>query len=920
MGSLDEENPTWDRVRSHPAGGGTPGMALETHLLGVARRARRSTPAGAETTGGKRLAVAAGITALAHDFGKATSGFQAGLGGEPDPDGLGDTHARLGGFAAYYALRKRGFARRTRLAGFIAVARHHGVLPETKELLNQFSADSWWDGRYTATAIDQARDIDEYAGEFATALFDELLAGTDGSWADFRRSLTGDDERMRTWLVEDYYRDGAGMPVNTNFTSAGTYVDTLRLYGTLTFADKTHAAGVDATDDRLTADPIDAERVRTYIDQLGGDDDSDADETGVELASRLDHLRSTIQARLDGTGKTDPVDSFLGSDADVATLTLPTGYGKTLAGLLTAARIREESGGDRIVYALPFTSIIDQTADVLRDVLDDGGGDPARTRSLTVHHHLSEALTLSDDDGDDGATDEAAGEEYLLAESWRAGVTLTTFVQLFESLAGPRNAQSTKLPALYDSVIVVDEPQAIPLQWWPLVRRLVGMLTESFDATVLLMTATQPRIVDDSRTYQLLDDESLRALEREQFERRPARVEYHFDESVFEDDELVTHRTAGSRLAASLAGSSASTLTICNTIDSAEALLQSTLGSLDGDYHDVAGAFADTCLTDGQIGVPPATVDGQASRERAAFVRELLDDAGPDEPLVLFLSTRLRPCDRRFLVAVARDVAREDVPVLVVSTQLVEAGVDVSFDRVYRDFAPLDSIVQAAGRCNRSFERGLGAGDVVVWQLEPPGERTIPPGEAVYARSGAGLDLVSRTRSALADAGVDGGADVDERRVAETAVESYHEWVGQAVGVVAKDNCLYEAFERADGAYLRRASLIDDDLSFELYVCRTAEDRERVDDLREARNEPNFDRVREIRDDLADIRVSVPVYRGDSEAASVLAELRPLVTSSRRDEGVDETERILDVRSDGDYFDVATGVDVPEPSAERRFK
>jgi hypothetical protein len=735
---------------------------------------------------------------------------------------------------------------------------------------------------------------------------------------------------MRTRLLDDYYRgspeDGPVVGVNTDFESAATYVDTLRLYGTITFADKTHAAGVGDDDERLEADPLDAEQVRTYIDQLGDGDEANMDEPSARLASRLDGLRGSVQEQLDGEGENDPLGTFLASDVDVATLTMPTGYGKTLAGLLTAARIREETERDRIVYALPFTSIIDQTADVLRDVLDDGSGDPARTRSLTVHHHLTEALTLSDDDrggADDGATDEAAGEEFLLAESWRAGVTLTTFVQLFESLAGPRNSQSTKLSALYRSVVVVDEPQAIPLQWWPLVRRLIRTLTEAFDASVVLMTATQPRLVDDSRTHQLLGDDSLERIEREYFERYPARVEYYFDDSVFQVDDLLAHRTAGSQLASIGVDSSASTLAICNTIDSAEALYESATAAMPGEHVDVAREYEEECLVDDQFGAPPGTVGGRASRERGAFVRTITESVERDQQLTLFLSTRLRPCDRRFLIAVARDLAREDVPVLVVSTQLVEAGVDVSFDRVYRDFAPLDSLVQAAGRCNRSFERGLGAGDVSVWQLEPPGDRSIPPGEAVYARSDGdtALDLISRTRSTLAAVGVDAGDRVAERRIAETAVEEYHDRVGKAVDVVAEDNGLYEAFERADGRRLRRASLIDDDLSFELYVCRTRGDRQRIRELESARAEREFEKVSEIRDDLAEIQVSVPVYRGTSEAAEVLKKLSPLVTGSHWEDSADETERVLEVDDERfeDYFDVATGVDVPEPSAERRF-
>jgi len=152
-----------------------------------------------------------------------------------------------------------------------------------------------------------------------------------------------------------------------------------------------------------------------------------------------------------------------------------------------------------------------------------------------------------------------------------------------------------------------------------------------------------------------------------------------------------------------------------------------------------------------------------------------VDDA-QGQPLLVHLTTRHRPCDRRHLIDVASDLAEAGEPVLFVSTQLVEAGVDVSFDEVIRDFAPMDSLVQAAGRCNRSYGRNRGR--VTVWQLAPPPNRETTPASAVYGR---GESLTKLTGQALAT--VYDGDPMPEPDVTRNAVEHYFDLLdGRDVG------------------------------------------------------------------------------------------------------------------------------------------
>lgn len=941
--SLNADDPTWPELLSHPADGDRGSVALETHLLGVERRARDATPADAESSDGHSLREAAGIVGLAHDIGKATAWFQSHIGNGEDDDGPSH-HARLGGLLAYYALRTRGYGAGTCFAGLAAVAKHHGTLPNYGPFVNTHldqpatwafgSADGARNGSYNGAAARQAAHVETVRPAFARAVVDELV-GEAGSWPDFLARVTasndeidtvGDspDECLLSLLRADFLYK---LRPDTRLARDGsTYLDELRLYGTLTFADKTHAAGVKAGDPRMEAEPLAVKQVWAHIEGLGS-------EGGRTLERQLNAVRSEIQEYVGGrSGRGDPVEEFLASDADIATLTLPTGYGKTLTGTLAAARVREATGGDRIVYALPFTSVVEQTADVLRNVCGSDDGDPSLGRRLTVHHHLSEALTLADDEKRE-ETDEDAGQATMLAESWRAGVTLTTFVQLFESLAGPRNGQSTKLPALYESVVVIDEPQALPLTWWPLVGRLIGALVTEFDATVVLMTATQPRIVDGDEAVSLLDTETLDGIEADGAPGLPDRVEYEFHQTAFGTDENGPEPLGHDDAAAWLvdaARESGSTLAVCNTIDSAASLFEHVAGELGADRQrpgpvDVAAVMAENVLHDERVGTETSGArneqgsddrNRERDRERAAFARTVARRSSAERPALVYLSTRLRPCDRQFLLGVVDELIDLGVPLLVVSTQVVEAGVDLSFDRVVRDFAPLDSIVQAAGRCNRSFERAPDTGRVVVWRLGPLDEDGTVPGEAVYARrdGDTDLDLLSKTREALDGVATDG--PVPESVIADVGVGAYHEAVGDAVDAVAADNDLRQSFDRAEGTTLREASLIEDHLSFEVYVCRTAAEYDVVEAYREAEKRYDFGTVEERRSQLVPLRVSVPVYDASSDAARQLKALEPLSTDA---DHRDATERVLRTDHDPRFFDARTGTDVPEDSVGGRF-
>jgi CRISPR-associated endonuclease/helicase Cas3 len=325
-------------------------------------------------------------------------------------------------------------------------------------------------------------------------------------------------------------------------------------------------------------------------------------------------------------------------------LTVPTGGGKTLSSLAFAVAHALRHGLDRVIYVIPFTSIVEQTAGVFRDALGE--------EAVLEHHSAFEERP--------GAEPEARDKLRLGMETWDAPVVVTTAVQFFESLFGDRPSKCRKLHNVARSVVVLDEAQTVPL---PLLRPCVAALDElarSFGASVVLCTATQPGVVeeDGGRGFEggLRDVREI-APEPEELYRELKRVR----------------------------------VSDLGTLDDA-----ALAGRLRG--HERA-----LCVVDAR-----------------AHARELYEAVGPGEG-VFHLSALMCPKHRSArLKEIRRRLATQDERCTVVSTSLVEAGVDVDFPVVYRALAGVDSLAQAAGRCNR--EGRLAQGEVFVFR---PAGRTL---------------------------------------------------------------------------------------------------------------------------------------------------------------------------------------------------
>jgi CRISPR-associated endonuclease/helicase Cas3 len=341
----------------------------------------------------------------------------------------------------------------------------------------------------------------------------------------------------------------------------------------------------------------------------------------------------------------------------VFTLTVPTGGGKTLSSLAFALAHAAAHGHQRVIYAIPYTSIIEQTADVFAGIF---GSD------AVVEHH-SQA-----DGADNGSTETQRSR--LACENWDAPLIVTTNVQLFESLFAARTSRCRKLHRLAGSVIVLDEAQLLPPDFLQPILDVLNVLVSHYGVTLLLCTATQPVLTDtprfDSRRSlrglpaptPIIDDEAAlyAALRR-------TRVHWPADLSTPEPLDGVADRAAAHE----------AVLAIVNTRQDAADLLR---------------------LLDARCSEPAlhlsAAMCGQHRADVIAQVRARLD---------------------------GRQAGTDLRPLRVVSTQLVEAGVDIDFPVVFRALAGLDSIAQSAGRCNREGRLAHGAlGQVHVFVRDIP--------------------------------------------------------------------------------------------------------------------------------------------------------------------------------------------------------
>lgn len=324
----------------------------------------------------------------------------------------------------------------------------------------------------------------------------------------------------------------------------------------------------------------------------------------------------------------------------VFSLTVPTGGGKTVSSLAFALKHAVENGMERVIYVIPYTSIIEQNANVFRKILGDEN---------VIEHHCGAQY-----DGDGDLT-ESKMRQRLASENWDAPVIVTTAVQFFESLYSNLPSKCRKLHNIANSVIVFDEAQMIPGSHLKPCVGAIAALVSHFRATAVLCTATQPVIEDILNCF--CSDIRITEIcpQVNEIYKKLGRVTYK-NGGKLSNEELATRLNAEKQV-----------LCIVNT----RKIAQDIFSQLpeEGSFH---------------------------------------------------LSTLMYPKHRTETLEVIRSRLKQGLVCRVVSTSLIEAGVDVDFPAVYRQLAGLDSLVQAAGRCNREGKRRPEESIVTCFEGEEP--------------------------------------------------------------------------------------------------------------------------------------------------------------------------------------------------------
>lgn len=635
---------------------------LSPHLALVAVRAAAGVVGLRQ---GEEMAPVAATLGLAHDFGKYTSFFQEYLltGKISEPK----EHAFISGIWAAYLCARQGTQPEYQLLAFLAVLSHHRDLdaPGKHLLPARVLAESW----------DNLNSGDRRRLEIAREQMTDLVGHRDGILRSLRCAARWADKLLLRqgqavpgygrWPWEEILEDFASRWLEVygglyrywhrcqRQPELSRYMSLLALFSSLIDADKLHAGRVAVQERRdLPAGMVTAYKSENFCNR------------GYGLVNALrETVYQNAAARCDGAPE----------DQHLFTLTAPTGSGKTLAVLNAALALRERLAAKygtppRIIYALPFTSIIDQNHDIFSRVLFRAipGFEVAPSGYLLKHHHLAD-LAYRDEEEDDRGFDSAL----LLAESWQSEIVVTTFVQLLHTLIGYRNRMLKKFNRLARAIVIMDEVQGIPVKYWPLVTEVLRWAAAELGLRFILMTATRPEWFAAGEALELAGE--------------PEEVAGMFQ---------ILNRV---RLEADVAA--------CTVPGVADEFLVA---------FDPAKSYLVVLNT---------------IRSSIDFYRHLEKTLGGRVPL-FYLSTNIVPAERERRLTEIKAFLNHGVKLVLVSTQVVEAGVDLDFDVAWRDIGPIDAVVQVAGRVNRNSSHRQGS--VRVFRLVDERERM--PAVYVYGK------------------------------------------------------------------------------------------------------------------------------------------------------------------------------------------
>jgi CRISPR-associated endonuclease/helicase Cas3 len=549
-----------------------------------------------------------------HDFGKFTSYFQDYLLKKPSIDQHLKQHARIGGIAAYNALKAKN--EKLALTCLYIIFRHHTQLNNTTDFIHVF------DENLKRVFLNQKSNLKNRISQIESIL----------QQSDLEKLLEYPDERtirrgFKRWQLKDSHIKDYFM---MNY-----------LFSLLIESDKLDASDTQpCIPGNLKNDSVDLRFGKPVI--------QDGLREGLTNNELRNFCRAVVVANI---SRPDIL------DYKIFTLTAPTGIGKTMTALdfslKLKSKIREVHEIEpRIIYALPFINIIEQALKEYSDTLP---------QDVNVLGHYQFADVFGDEK--DNRTDSVKNysQKLMAMDTWQADIVITSFVQFFETLIGNRNKLLKKFNHFANSIIILDEVQTVRLEQMPLIGAVLYYLSEYLNARILLMTATKPKIFDLAQK-EILDREGVKV--------QPFEL-------------LLSHKEVFSQFRRTRVYP-----LLDNDVDS-----ESQVDSFINDIFAEKWSPEKSCL------IVCNTVNRSIELYQAIY--DYLAYLGLDNPIA-YLSTNIIPVHRFERIRQVKEWLTKGKAPILISTQVVEAGVDLDFDMGFRDLGPIDSIIQVAGRINRN--------------------------------------------------------------------------------------------------------------------------------------------------------------------------------------------------------------------------
>lgn len=569
------------------------------------------------------------FAAAFHDLGKATSFFQYYIQNLDEVHDKRKSHALLSALFVFFVSEKFLETRNINIEvaqllsvfTFSAVKRHHGRLNNlSDEILIE---NEWRELLPELVESINSHEIQNLINILLTRYHFKV------DWIDFIRFIKNEkynsvyDDFSFEILQDKYERIKAE-------TKIGLFYIHQLIYSALLFADKNEVIVSDKSQFIIQADvvnKISAFRVRNNFNHP---------------KSKINQLKNEAYF-----SSTEHLHKVFSKNQHIYSLTLPTGLGKTIISFNLADIIRKLTGfnNSKIIINIPFTSIIDQNFDVYSGILETKD-----TNIILKHHHLAEPAYKTSENVNDYY------KSKFLIETWQSDIVVTTFVQLLETILACDKAKLMKFVHLANSVIILDEIQTIPYEYWETIRETFKILGERFNIYFILISATQPLI--------FTPDEDI-------IELVPNFKEYfHF----FNRTKLILKK--------------------------------------DISFEDFRVELVKYIFENPTKDILVVVNTKRVARVIFEYVCNGID---LEKGEAYFLTTLITPFERKNIIK--RINRKSEKQKIIISTQLVEAGVDISVNTVFRQLSPVDSIIQAAGRANRYNENNEIA-EVFVYDID----------------------------------------------------------------------------------------------------------------------------------------------------------------------------------------------------------